>query len=76
MNDIMTMITTVGFPIVACIFMAWYVKYQTDNYRAEVKDMQREHKEEIAKVTDALNNNTLAVQRLCDKLDKEEVNEK
>lgn len=71
MNDILTMITTVGFPIVACLFMGWYVKYQTDNYRSEVKDMQKEHKDEIQKVTEALNNNTLALQRLCDKMEKE-----
>lgn len=67
----MTMITTVGFPIVACLFMGWYVKYQTDNYRSEVKDIQKEHKDEIQKVTEALNNNTLALQRLCDKMEKE-----
>lgn len=72
MNDIVTMITTVGFPIVACLFMGWYVKYQTDNYRSEVKDMQKEHKDEIQKVTEALNNNTLALQRLCDKMEKED----
>jgi len=71
MNDIVTMITTVGFPIVACLFMGWYVKYQTDNYRSEVKDMQKEHKDEIQKVTEALNNNTLALQRLCDKMEKD-----
>lgn len=71
MSDIATLITTVGFPIVACLFMGWYVKYQTDNYRDEVRDMQKEHKEEITKVTEALQNNTLALQRLCDKLDKD-----
>lgn len=64
------LITSVGFPIVACIAMGWYVKYQTDNYRSEVKDMQKEHKEEINNVTEALNNNTLALQKLCDKLDE------
>lgn len=69
MDAVLQMITTVGFPIVACLFMGWYVKYQTDNYRAEVKDMQKEHKEEITKVTEALNNNTIALQKLVDKLD-------
>lgn len=72
MSEIAQLITTVGFPIVACLFMGWYVKYQTDNYRSEVKDMQKEHKDEITKVTEALQNNTLALQKLCDKLDKEE----
>lgn len=69
MDTVVQMITTVGFPIVACLLMGWYVKYQTDAYRTEVKDMQKEHKEEITKVTEALQNNTLALQKLCDKLD-------
>lgn len=71
MNEILSLIPSVGFPIVACIFMGWYVKYQTDNYRAEVKDIQKEHREEISKVTEALQNNTLALQKLCDKLEKD-----
>lgn len=71
MNEIAALITSVGFPIVACLFMGWYVKYQTDNYRSEVKDMQQEHREEISKVTEALQNNTLALQRLCDKLERD-----
>lgn len=68
-NSIATLITTVGFPIVACVGMAWYVKYSTDQYRAEVKEMRTEHKEEICKVTEALANNTLAIQKLTDKLE-------
>lgn len=67
--DVIQLISSVGFPIVACLGMGWYVKYQTDAYREEVKDMQKEHKEEIQKMSDALNNNTAALQRLCDKLD-------
>jgi Skp family chaperone for outer membrane proteins len=72
--DVIQLISSVGFPIVACLGMGWYVKYQTDSYREEVKDMQKEHKEEIQKMSDALNNNTAALQRLCDKLDGGEQN--
>lgn len=68
-NSIVAVISSVGFPIVACIGLGWYVKYQTDNNNKEVSEMRREHQEEIAKVTDALNNNTLALQKLCDRLD-------
>lgn len=68
-NSIVTVISSVGFPIVACIGLGWYVKYQTDNNNKEVSEMRREHQEEITKVTDALNNNTLALQKLCDRLD-------
>lgn len=69
--DWVQLISSVGFPIVACLGMGWYVKYQTDNYRAEVKEMQKEHKEEISKMSEALNNNTEALIKLTEKLDKE-----
>lgn len=67
--DIIQLISSVGFPIVACLGMGWYVKYQTDSYKDEVKDMRREHKDEIGKITEALNNNTLALQKLADSLE-------
>lgn len=69
-NEIINAITTVGFPIVACIAIAWYAKYTNDNYRADMKEANMQHKEEIAKITDALNNNTIALQKLCDVVDK------
>lgn len=69
--DWVQLISSVGFPIVACLGMGWYVKYQTDNYRQEVKEMQKEHKEEIGKMSEALNNNTEALIKLTEKLDKE-----
>lgn len=70
MNDIITAISTVGFPIVACLGLGWFVKYQTDSNNKEVAEMRKEHNEEIAKVTEALNNNTLAIQRLTDHIIK------
>ena len=69
--DWVQLISSVGFPIVACLGMGWYVKYQTDNYRSEVKEMQKEHKEEISKMSEALNNNTEALIKLTEKLDKD-----
>lgn len=58
MTEAISAIGTVGFPIVACIVMAYYVKYLTDK-----------HREEQERLTEIINNNTLAVQKLCDKLD-------
>ena len=69
MNEIISLISTVGFPIVACIFVAVYTTKQTDNYRADIKEMQQQHKEEMQHVTEAVNNNTVVLQKLCDKLD-------
>lgn len=64
-----SLVTSIGIPGAFCILLAWYVKKQTDDYRTDVKEIQREHKEEISKVTEALNNNTLALQKLVDKMD-------
>lgn len=72
MNEVLTAISTVGFPIVACIGLGWFVKYQTDQNNAEVAEMRKEHLDEISKVTEALNNNTIAIQRLTDLITKGE----
>lgn len=66
--DIMTLIQTLGFPIVMCGLMAWYVKYMGDRNHDDMQKLNETHKDEIKNVTDALNNNTLAIQRLIDKL--------
>ena len=68
-TNLISLIPSLGFPIIACIGMAWFVKYQTDNNNKEVSEMRKEHQAEMTKVTEALNNNTLALQRLCDKLE-------
>lgn len=67
-STVLQLIGSYGFPIVACIAMGWYVKYITDKNREEIAKMREQHKEEMANVTTALNNNTIAIQRLCDKL--------
>lgn len=62
------LITAVGFPIVACILLGYYIKAQTENYRKDVSELQTQHKEEMSKITEALNNNTLALTKLTDAL--------
>lgn len=74
-STISQLIGSFGFPIVACFGMAWYVKYQTDTNKKEVDRMTEEHKQEIKEVTTALNNNTLALQKLCDRMERGEKNE-
>lgn len=61
MNEILQAISTVGFPIVMCGALFW-----------KMHDQDKKHSEEIAKTTEALNNNTLAITRLVDKIEEEE----
>lgn len=58
-NGIITVIQSVGFPIVMCGAMGWYVKYITDKHNAEMQS-----------ITSALNNNTVALTKLCEKLER------
>ena len=64
--DILTLIGQYAFPIVACAAMAWYVKDQGDKNREQLKDVMEQHREEMKEVTNAVNNNTLVIQRLVD----------
>lgn len=72
-QDVLNAITTVGFPIVCCIAMGWYVKYSTDQNKEEVKKINEQHREEMKEVTTAINNNTLALQKLCDLMKTEDI---
>ena len=58
LQTVINLIKVLCFPIAVCIAMFWLNNKQVE-----------QHKEEMAKVTDALNNNTLALTELRDRLD-------
>ena len=71
-----TLISTIGFPIACCVFMALYMTDTSKKHREEVqeinkqhteevKELNRLHKEEVANMTEAVNNNTRVLERLC-----------
>lgn len=59
-NVLIQLIGSLGFPIVACGALFW---------RMVKSDEQ--HKEEMNKMSEALNNNTSALVKLTERLDKE-----
>lgn len=61
-------ISTVGFPIVCFIMCGWYVKYREDKNDEKLDKLNTMHDEESRQMISALNNNTLALQKLTDKL--------
>lgn len=70
MESLMQAITTLGFPIVMCGAMAYYVKYITDKNRDEIAALNAQHKEELLTVITAVDNNTVAITKLCEKFEK------
>ena len=56
-NTVTQFISTLGFPIAVCLICFWYI-----NKREE------QHKEEVNKLSEAVHNNTLVMQKLVDRL--------
>lgn len=56
-SSIAQVISTLGFPIAVCLICFWYI-----NKREE------QHKEEVNKLSEAVHNNTLVMQKLVDRL--------
>lgn len=57
---IMQAITTVGFPIVVCLIMIYLNEKQDERHREEMKEIKT-----------AIENNTIALTKLIDKLGSE-----
>ena len=76
MSDILTcayeLINNGLFPIVACVAVAWYFNKVNDSYRGDIKDLNRQQVKSMDAVTKAINDNTLVIQQLLDKEDKED----
>lgn len=68
-NAVIQIISTVGFPIVACAAMGWYVKYNNDKFQTILMDTNAKHKQEMDNIVTAINNNTLVMQKLIGKLE-------
>lgn len=62
--DIATLLGQYAFPIVACVAMAWYVKYTGDRNREDLLNIRKEHEQETDKLAEALNNNTVALTKI------------
>ena len=54
---VLNAITTVGFPIVMCVILLWYI------YKS-----QKNHKEEVTRLTEAIQNNTVVMEKILTKI--------
>lgn len=60
-NSIIQLVGSLGFPIVCCGALFWRMIKSDD-----------QHKQEMDKINEALNNNTVALTRLTEKISREE----
>lgn len=52
------LIGNLGFPIVICLIMFFLMKYLLDKHREEICELNNHHKEEMLKMSEAIDNNT------------------
>lgn len=67
-SGISEIISSVGFPIVCFLLCGWYVKYREDKNDAKYDKLNSQHDDEMKQIVAAINNNTVALQKLADKL--------
>lgn len=59
-SDIISAITTVGFPIVCCLIVMYFCKYVFDKYREDINGLR-----------ESLDNNTHVISELTKTLEKD-----
>lgn len=69
--DILSAIGSFGFPIVMCIVVCFYVKYIIDKNSEQLNEITKEHKAEVTEMTKAIENNTIALTKLLERLSEE-----
>lgn len=69
MNEIATIISTVGFPIAACIACGMFIKWIIEQNNKNMSDVRAEQASINRSMQQAINNNTKALQELINKLD-------
>lgn len=72
MEIILQVIQSVGFPIACCVFLGYFIKKQSDEYREDVKDITEKYNEAIKDFRKALERNTIVLSAIDKKLEKGE----
>lgn len=68
--DIMTAISTLGFPIVACIALGWFCKYMIDNNNKNIEKMFTLYEKSNEENREAIKALTEVVEKLNDNLER------
>ena len=82
MTDFVQLVANYGLPAIMCAVMMYYVKYREDKnddrmdaqnirHKDEIEKLAETNKQSLADITQALNNNTLALQKLTDYMERQ-----
>ena len=68
MSELTTIISSVGFPIVSFLIAAYFIKYTYD----KTTEANRDAMDKIGQLAEAVNNNTVVLTHLVEKLENKE----
>lgn len=82
LQAVLDTIGTVGFPIAVCLILMWYIFKTTESHKAEVKNLTTtyekqvqelidKHQQECTELSNALNNNTIVMKQILERMRKE-----
>ena len=66
LTNIASLVGSLGFPIVCCVVMFLQLEKDRESNNAMRESDRVAHAKEMEKITEALNNNTIVMQRLVD----------
>lgn len=68
METIVQLITSVGFPIIAALLVGKYVVELNKQHREDISVITTSNNEKMDKMTEAINNNTLVMTRIYERI--------
>lgn len=71
--DWIEVVVNYGVPMICLAVVSWFCYDQLEKARADRKETEEQHKQEVDAMRTALENNTLALNKLIDKLEGSEM---
>lgn len=65
-QEIIAVVQSVGFPIVMCGAMGWFVYYMFNKNVNQMQDIQQQHAKEVQELQNAIDNNTIALTKVIE----------
>lgn len=70
MNDLVSIISSLGFPIVACIGLAWFCRYMIDTNNKNIEKMFDLYEKSNEENREAIKTLTIVVEKLNKNLER------
>ena len=68
MEELMVVLQNFGFPVAVCGVLMWYIKEINKNFSEQLMNIMGQHKSEIDKMVEAINSNTMVMQKFIDRV--------